>query len=1404
MMKIPDATTRTRQLAAITLLAALGFAGTFFPIRAPFGVTFIFGSIFSIIALRIFGLTAGLTVALAASLYTLQSWGHPYIILISLAEILCLGVFLRRGRTNLLLLDSMFWLCAGIPLTFLLYGTMMGSPHLIVALIAVKQAINGVFNALAASAFLAFYPMMRPRAQESGPGRTTFGDIIFLSAAAAMIIPTMMIILSLNERTVAAEHQRAQTMLLEGVRDVEDDIGFWFDRQLSVVREISHLGGRIGFAPSPVLQSELKRLKEMSGDLHNVYLADASGTTVGFFPERNELGESTIGLDFSDRPYFRQLQETLQPVVSNLFMGRGGVFKPIFTISVPFIHNGRLTGFSLGAVNIDQMNRLVTARAERTHLTVTVVDAGGAVVTSSDPQIRPLSRFALPEEQGDVEAVNDRISLLKPRSSARQTILALWHDSSYVTSLPLGISGWRVYATYPLASLQESLYRQSLQAMLFIALFLAFAMALSRYLARFNTMKINQLITLTRGLPERLEQGEAVTWPTSFIHEMDQLIGNVKEVAQALADRFAAFRQEQRTLEDRVAERTEFYRQVFEVNTAIKLIIDPGDGRIIDANQTAADFYGYTRDRLKNMTVTDINIAPPEVVAEQMRRVRTHDRQHFNFTHRCASGELREVEVYSGPVTIGGRVVLYSIIHDITERKQHEQEIRRYREIVQCSDDAIIAKDLKGIVTNWNKGAEVVFGYPAEEMVGRPIAVIYPPDLIPEEQTLLVRVISGEPAQRYISRRIRRDGAVIHVSVTLSPIRNEQGEIAGISKIARDITEEVRREEELARARDAADAANRAKSLFLANMSHEIRTPLNGVLGLAQLLEDEPLTPHQKEMVSRLRDTGDTLLVIINDILDFSRIEAGQLRFETREFLLSQILDGLDALQGRLARAKGLVFRIETAVKPDLRLVGDPVRFEQIILNLVNNAVKFTGQGEVSIRISSHPAAAGDIRLRVEVCDTGIGIPPEARDALFSPFTQADDSITRRFGGSGLGLSICKRLIEALGGEIGVVSTPGAGSTFWFELDFATATVHTAALPAGEHAPLTRQLHGRRILVVDDSAVNRDVVVRALDKQGIETVQAGNGREALTMIDAHPGRFDLVLMDIQMPELDGIAATRCLRQELKLATLPVIAFTAGVYDEDRQSALAAGVNDFLPKPVDLKQMFAMLMKWLPQGETGGDAAREAGRPQQAGEAAEGLPVIAGIDYGIVTGLYEDDRAFFLEMLGSFTTQWGVNAGGLREVFARGAMDEAARILHNLRGSAGNVGAMDIVQSALALEQAARTGSGDIPRLLAILESALSDLERATAAAVATAGGNDLPGIPTGPERLGALRDALVNRKAAAVAIFREMEPELAAFFGAESVSRLDDAIMGLRFAEALDTIEQAAVMCRSTEDGDTP
>ncbi|HEV8690333.1 MAG TPA: PAS domain S-box protein, partial [Ideonella sp.] len=549
--------------------------------------------------------------------------------------------------------------------------------------------------------------------------------------------------------------------------------------------------------------------------------------------------------------------------------------------------------------------------------------------------------------------------------------------------------------------------------------------------------------------------------------------------------------------------------------------------------------------------------------------------QNFPAGMRTRDGRLLTMLMSAARFEMDGRDYLVITARDVTAAEQ-----------AQLEREAILSNALMGIALTRdqqfvlvNPRFEQMFGWPAGQLIGQHGSAVWPS---PAEHVAVGQVVGpplGRGEQIEIERTMmRRDGSTFLcrlLAKALSPTEPGRG---GTIWLAEDVTEKRQVEQALAKARDDAEAASRAKSAFLANTSHEIRTPLNALLGLARLARQPGVDEsRRRRYIEQISDSAETLSGILSDILDLSKIEAGKMHLDEIPFDLKELIRTLHQAYGSLADTKGLEMSIEYDEDLPQVVVGDPVRVRQILSNYLNNALKFTDSG--SIRLSVRGAAG--VRLRFEVTDTGPGIDEAQQQLLFRPFSQADVSRARRVGGTGLGLSICRQLAEKMGGEVGLVSLAGQGSCFWAEIP----------LPRGEHDALdsgsggfgSDPISGARMLMVEDNAVNMMIAVALLEQWGVDVAQAGDGQQAIEAVEqaASRGRpFDMVLMDVQMPGMSGHEATRILRRHYPANRLPIIALTAAALVSERDQALAAGMNDFLTKPIDAARLRNTLARAL--------------------------------------------------------------------------------------------------------------------------------------------------------------------------------------------------------------------------------
>ncbi len=651
--------------------------------------------------------------------------------------------------------------------------------------------------------------------------------------------------------------------------------------------------------------------------------------------------------------------------------------------------------------------------------------------------------------------------------------------------------------------------------------------------------------------------------------------------------------------------------------------------------------------------------------------------------------------VFAGGVLFTGFLAAYvignskrrSIIEDMIEERTAElREIsERVQKVLDNTGEGICGIDVHGNTTFVNQAALSITGFEEKDFLYRNqhslIHHHYPDGRIyPDHECKIYKAFTEGVTTRSDDEVFwHKDGYAIPVEYTATPMRDDEGKILGAVVVFHDIRQRKQYEDELIEARNYAETASRAKTTFLATMSHEIRTPMNGMLGMAQLLEQTSLNEKQATYVKTLIHSGKALLEQINDILDFSRIEAGKLHLENTPLNLKQTCQDLMHLLENGAEAKGLYLRLNYADDCPTLFIGDKLRIRQILLNLVGNAIKFTSSGGVELNISCHGVKASQVRLQFEVKDTGIGIEADKLKHLFDSFTQVDASTTRKYGGSGLGLAISRQLAELMDGDISVSSELGKGSSFVLRLALHETMELAMELPEN----LEQLCFEGRVLLVEDNFVNQQVANAMLTQLGLDVELAENGEEALKKFQQND--FDLILMDCQMPIMDGYTATQKIRQQEHGERVPILALTANVLPEDVQRCIEAGMNACVHKPIEVDVLQSRLKEWLPYDVAGPQQQEEPGeKPMSASD-----DVSHYVNLDTLSNLASLMGEVFDQLIPSYIEASDKCFNDVRDLVQQQDFETAERLFHSLKSSSRNLGAMKLGDYAERLEAVMR-------------------------------------------------------------------------------------------------------------------
>lgn len=998
----------------------------------------------------------------------------------------------------------------------------------------------------------------------------------------------------------------------------------------------------------------------------------------------------------------------------------------------------------------------------------------------------------------------------------------------------------------------------------------------------------------------------------------------------------------------------ERFRKLFNDSRQPMMLVE--DGRFVEANRATLELLRL--DSLEQFIGTRPEQISPEYQPDgKLSSVKVHEvieqafkrgSQRFEWEHIRSDGEHFIAEIMLTPIIFGEKQLLHVVWTDITERIKLQEQFKQFKTIVQSSNDAIISEDLEGVVTSWNPAAENIFGYSADEMIGKNFNILLPVDLVNEKDFILDKIKRGDVLERYETERVRKDSSKIFVSVTISPIFDSTGKVVGASKISRDITDRKHQEaelqsyrqhlEELVETRTAAlekaienvriseqryeyaanatndglwdwniktgevyynpsyftmlgyqpedflqhtaanvwlnllhpeerdrialssqqalirdggyeiefrmlckdgsykwilsrgkvverdadgsplravgthtdltirkqmelvlldaklkaEVANEAKSAFLANMSHEIRTPMNAILGFTYLLERDIRNPNQRDMLQKIKTSSKHLLGLINDILDLSKIESAHLTLEALPFNTGATIAHVRSMMTERLESKGL--QLIEEVDPrliDMQLIGDPLRIRQMLLNYVGNAVKFTEHGHITLRARIDEESTEKVLLRFEIQDTGIGISDEHQQKLFKQFEQAESSTTRKYGGTGLGLSINQRLANLMGGDVGVTSKVGQGSTFWFTICLKRGSFNNEAIKTKTLHQLPRK--DADILLVEDNEINQQVASALLEDANLKVHIANNGAEAVQMVMQQ--HYDLILMDMQMPVMDGLEATKKIRQLKVGEAVPIIAMTANAFIEDRQRCLEAGMNDFVAKPVEPKLLYSKLAEWIPETANTRESSESLaghesdGNNVQEGLVASNLPALDYIDQNAGLKYFNGNLANYQHMLMKFSDTYGDNAEKIQENLNSDDYQSAERLAHTLKGIAATLGMEALRNAALHVERDihAKHDKVNLAKQIDQLRNVLASviLEINTLNLVETHSAEPLIDKSQIKSLLSELESQLIDDSPTAVDVWRKLKFALSKLVSEPELVKLDYQLESFDLSEAL-------------------
>jgi PAS domain S-box-containing protein len=1167
-------------LFTFLLLATLGYLGNYFRLPLFFGVDFLFGSIFVLIAIYFYGSAMGIAVSAIASTYTYFLWGQPYAALLLILEgiwvVLGLRYQVKRKRSrNMFLLVLTYWLCLGTPLCSISYSVFLKFGFSSVVLVVLKQVINGLFNALIATLCVNYLPIGKWLQKGQGnQQQQTIQQMLFYLLLAFVFIPILTISTLTGHHSLQNINLEIASQLRSSVASLTIDLKFWHQRNTQTLQELAKIATEEKNLER--LQFATTALGKVTPTFLSIFTTDAEGNILTAFPLISDADKASLSQTIASTAIFQQVKSTLSIAFGDIHIDKM-TSNPHIDVAVPIYKDNRFEGFVTAALDISYIKKFLIEESKAWKIETFLLDRHKKIITTTSPDFLTGQFFDLRQGGEAIAFGSDQVQWFPKQKNTAAMIR--WRRSYYLQKASINEIPWSLVirlSPVPYIDTLEALHTKILLIILAIILPATFV---ANWLSRSFAKPIAKLMRLTTDLQQNLATEDDFTWDTSNLKEIDTLGYNFQVMAIALQEKFQEIEQTNQSLELRIQERT---AELLKSEERWQLAIQAADDGIWDWNLETGIIFRSERWRtMLGMSCDNeysfdwIDLVHPDDQARLLQLQAdylAHRNPHYIVEYQmlCQDGSYKWILTHAKALwnEQGEPIRLVGTNKDITDRKlaisaleKRESylamlvEIQRHllAESISIQEYIDILR-LLGNVSDFSSIKLFICNYKDKALELSDIKLhsawyaenIRFPDELEQTRFLqnlvdrqwVARLAKGQIINESISTITEIEKPILASknlqSILMIPIvvseqfwgflsfhdyicdrLRDPVEVSLLRISASSLAMHLERQQakmEMLQAMQSAQTANRAKSEFLATMSHEIRTPMNAVIGMASLLLDSKLSPDQLEFAEIIRSSGDNLLTIINDILDFSKIESGKLSLDIHPFNLRDCIEESLDLLAATAFTKGIELAYCMDVDVPERIVSDITRLRQILVNLFSNAVKFTHQGSVTLRVSVQEVDRRyqNYQLVFVVTDTGIGIPKDRYARLFKPFSQVDSSTTRQYGGTGLGLAIAHQLTLLMGGEMSMESEVEVGSVFTFTISTGADTTPLA------YADWNRSFIGKRLLVLEDNDVSRENLVIFAQVLQMEVMATESTEQAIAWLQSEQ-KFDLAIVDASIP-----------------------------------------------------------------------------------------------------------------------------------------------------------------------------------------------------------------------------------------------------------------------------------------------